>query len=356
VKLIGSLAEVGHVAEISRLLSAFRGRRGGVIGQRELIELANRTAGDGYRYPNPVPALALAQDLGLAFRRRYLIHLTSLGEQFVQLGADSSRALTGSQSKVIFGILLDDRDFRSSVSSILRRLHDDGNGRLVLRGASLPTDQDILQCAMTLQQLAVLDYVDGLLSLNREYEPLLVGNLVDMSGAHETTLWARLDAQRERARIAEEFVLEREKQRLNSLSRMDLAELVFRISAVNVLAGYDIESFEADGSRRYVEVKSSVGTKVRFEWSRLERHTAEELEDRYWIYFVPVAHLLPRVDQILLIRNPVAHVERGFLSEDPSSFLVQERERVPGMERPMPARTVRLVEWKPRRSAQSRRS
>jgi len=351
VKLTESLAEVGHVAEVSRVLLAFRSRHGRSVGQRELTEIANRTAGAGYRYPNPAPALTLAQDLGLTIRRRGLVRLTGVGEKFVQTGTDDPLSLTVSQSKMIFGILLDDKDFGKSVSSMFRRLHDDGTGRLAVHIASLSGDQDIVQCATVLQQLAVFSYADGSLYLSKEYEPMLSGWLGTAS-LDETTLWAKLDAQRERAKIAEEFVLERERERLTELGRSDLADLVFRTSEVNVYAGFDIESFEADASRRYIEVKSSVGVKIRFEWSILERETAQELGNRYWVYFIPMAHLLPTLNGIFLIRNPIAHMESRALSEMPTAFLVRETVvqknliRHEAEERIEKGR-VRLIEWKP---------
>lgn len=54
---------------------------------------------------------------------------------------------------------------------------------------------------------------------------------------------------------AEQLVLEHERRRLRLAGRPDLADAVSQISLTTDIAGYDISSFNADGSKRRVEVK-----------------------------------------------------------------------------------------------------
>lgn len=87
---------------------------------------------------------------------------------------------------------------------------------------------------------------------------------------------------------AEEFVLKTEKQRLNSLGRNDLAEKVKHLSMIGDGYGFDILSYEANGTKKYIEVKgSSLGASTfHFYLSKREKEVAEELGMQYVITLV----------------------------------------------------------------------
>jgi hypothetical protein len=57
-------------------------------------------------------------------------------------------------------------------------------------------------------------------------------------------------------KIAEDIVVQYEQNRLTKLGRKDLAQDVHRVSENNTL-GYDVLSYEKDGSERQIEVKGS---------------------------------------------------------------------------------------------------
>ena len=324
--LIESLAKVSHVGEVARLLRSFGRLHRSAIGRRELLELADRTAGAGYRYPNPKPALTLAYQLGLVASQGPRASLTPVGKLFIKEIAAEPLDLTPHQAKLLIGILLDDVGLKHGVASVLRFFRKAPDGRVQARLQDFSVEEPTTTCIKILQQLRILSYGDGFLILNPEFEAILPPALIGATRVDEETLWRKLAAQRERGRIAEEFVVERERDRLAMAGRADLAELVFRVSTIDVSAGYDIESYEKDGSPRCIEVKSSTGVRVQFEWSIGERRKASELRGRYWIYFVPMAHLLPESKcDVLLIEDPVAFVDSGRLSESPASFVVQER-------------------------------
>ena len=89
---------------------------------------------------------------------------------------------------------------------------------------------------------------------------------------------------------AEHAIVEFEKQRLRKLGKFAQAELVKRISAINVSAGYDIESFNGDTDaifpNRFIEVKATQGTEIRFYWSFNEIRVAKKKKNSYWIYML----------------------------------------------------------------------
>lgn len=57
----------------------------------------------------------------------------------------------------------------------------------------------------------------------------------------------------------EKFIVEYEKERLVKLNKPELAKKVKHVSLSNDYAGYDILSYEEDGSERFIEVKSTKG-------------------------------------------------------------------------------------------------
>jgi hypothetical protein len=100
---------------------------------------------------------------------------------------------------------------------------------------------------------------------------------------------------------------------------------VEQVSIENVSAGYDIKSFEKSGRVRFIEVKSSVGLKVAFEWSTGEREKADKEGEAYFIYFVPLSFMLPRLTApIVIIQNPFLKIKEGHLLESPRSYWVEE--------------------------------
>lgn len=83
----------------------------------------------------------------------------------------------------------------------------------------------------------------------------------------------------ERGNLAEEYVLAIEKEKLIKTKHKPI-----RISIDDVGAGYDILSFEKNGSELYIEVKALL--KNRFFWSENEINTAKELGGKYRIHLV----------------------------------------------------------------------
>ncbi|MGE3306204.1 MAG: DUF3883 domain-containing protein [Rhizobiaceae bacterium] len=84
-------------------------------------------------------------------------------------------------------------------------------------------------------------------------------------------------------RAGEELVVEHERASLTSSGRRDLAEKVRWTSTVDGDgAGYDIASFNPDGTRRLIEVKTTNGwERTPFQISSNELRTAEELRSEW---------------------------------------------------------------------------
>jgi hypothetical protein len=85
----------------------------------------------------------------------------------------------------------------------------------------------------------------------------------------------------------EKIVMELEKIRLINAGQNDLANKIERVSLTSDAYGYDIVSFDEDGTERYIEVKatrSNVGT-ANFFFTANELRTAQETKN-YYIYMV----------------------------------------------------------------------
>lgn len=119
--------------------------------------------------------------------------------------------------------------------------------------------------------------------------------------------------------LAEKLVLDYERRRLKAANRIDLAEKVTWTSRENVAAGYDISSFEVDGSPRYIEVKAVSTRRLRFIITKNEWSVAKDLGDSYWIYVVTEVRKSPKIH---LFQDPTALEEAGTLSRRTNDWVV----------------------------------
>lgn len=89
-------------------------------------------------------------------------------------------------------------------------------------------------------------------------------------------------------KLGEEFVIGYERQRLRGVGKPDLAEKVERISETRGDgAGYDVLSFEEDGTERYIEVKTTnSGKNYPFYISANELDFSEDFSEKYYLYRV----------------------------------------------------------------------
>ena len=89
-------------------------------------------------------------------------------------------------------------------------------------------------------------------------------------------------------KLGEEFAVKFEQDRLIKAGRVDLANKVERISETKGDgAGYDVLSFEADGSERFIEVKTTnFGKSYPFNITANELDFSEDSSGHYYLYRV----------------------------------------------------------------------
>lgn len=110
-------------------------------------------------------------------------------------------------------------------------------------------------------------------------------------------------------RLGEQQVLNHEIARLIAAERMDLATRVEWTSDVHGDgAGYDIRSFELDGSDRLIEVKATKGgATTDFFVTRTEREVSMERPDAWRLYRL---HTLPTKPRLIVITPPLEEAVR----------------------------------------------
>lgn len=125
----------------------------------------------------------------------------------------------------------------------------------------------------------------------------------------------RDERNRKLGRAGEERVFHSERLRLEHAGRSDLARKVDWVSdRLGDGAGYDILSFDTDGTERFLEVKTTIGhQRTPFFLSRNERDFAEEAAERFRIFrlhdwgHAPRAFLIKPPLESHLILEPTAY-------------------------------------------------
>lgn len=120
----------------------------------------------------------------------------------------------------------------------------------------------------------------------------------------------------------EVIVRNAERDSLKKMGKSNLANRIRQISKENTSAGYDILSFEEDGRKKYIEVKStnnSRSSKANFLITSNEYEKAKELKN-YYIYIV--FNVKSKNPEIGILRNPFNFQGKG-LTLTPISFRVE---------------------------------
>ena len=273
---------------------------------------------------HPSDSLSLAIRLGLVEETSEENRLTALGQEL--LGAASwppYNQLNVHQGRRLLDVLIHQPEFANPLGNLTRKMRRRPDGCLELVPGSVALPLTELQCLHALQSVHAVRYSSGVLVMDVSAYQSIMEVLGTSAALTEEELSAILELQRIRAVEAENYVRELEINRLTGGGRIDLAGLIERVATRDVSAGYDIRSFELDGSDRYIEVKSSTGTGIRFflsrnEWRFLAGHDADA-----WIYFVPRVHELPLPSRpVVAIPSPAKWIEANAIVEA-QEFLVE---------------------------------
>ena len=116
----------------------------------------------------------------------------------------------------------------------------------------------------------------------------------------------------------EEIVYNYEKNLLIKMGREDLASMVDWIAKQDCTVGYDIVSYDINGNKKYIEVKSSTGSSNKFYLSKNEIEVARKYGENYFIYKVNNIKGIPYINKI---RNPLQSIDEGRIQLEATQFL-----------------------------------
>lgn len=146
--------------------------------------------------------------------------------------------------------------------------------------------------------------------VNNKYEHLVYDNCKSRRKFTIEQLKKQLERDAEVGEIAEQYVLEYEK---NRISNSVLSQKIKIISDIDVGAGYDIISFEDNKTQnynRFIEVKA-ITSKHGFFWSRNEYDVARVIGKEYYLYLVNVNEIGKEDYKPLIINNPIESVMKS---------------------------------------------
>ncbi len=271
--------------------------------------------------------LAFCEELNLIVDRDGRLSLSPLGSRMLRAGESPPyNQLNHEQGSMLLAALLEREEIAEIVSKLARRMHRRSDGSLAVIPTSSQLTKSEIQCLHALQSVRGMAFEDGVISMPRATYDMIVDIVGTPAAVTEEELWKILDLQRKRGVKAELFVREFEARRLTSNGRPDLADLVERVSEYDVNAGFDIRSFEPDGSDRFIEVKSSTGTDVRFFLTRNEKRFMQERNETAWLYFVSRVHQLsPSTSMIIAIPTPLKILDRFAVIEEQESLVTIPR-------------------------------
>jgi len=280
----------------------------------------------GGRLPDPGSTIAFASAVGFVRSGRQQTRLTTLGGVFLELNPDQTYELTPAQKAFLARHCIFAGPYQETAQGILREFREDrqrGTYSCDLRQSGIANTLAISAVSF-MRSVGVLQADGGIAWITDDYRPEMSRARARAAMSPEE-LEEALRRQREQGLAAEEWVLSYEKERLGKRGFLAEADVVYRVSAIDICAGYDIVSFDGKAPHfafdRFIEVKSTSTTDPVFMWSRNEVLTAERLKMQYWIYLL-TSFGLPGVAPCLhVLQNPAAKLApQGNISLEPIQF------------------------------------
>jgi hypothetical protein len=282
---------IERVAELNRVLVVLAqlAPQAEIFDRVAVVDACKRTVIEG-RIPDHEKTLEFAASLGLVTLTQGACGVTGDGQAFLSLNPAKGFDLTDDQKRVLVrshylgGVHR--RTCKDLFSSFAFSEMQEAIRWSAADSKAIVVDRWLID---HLCQLGALLEGEGWLQVHPEYTKAVAAFVDEEMGLTEEKLQEILKEKEEVGVLAEQLVLEYERQRLRNAGYVVEASCVRRVSRLRVNAGFDIESFNGKSPDlvfdRFIEVKGAKGRDVRFFWSANEIKVAANLRDRYWIYF-----------------------------------------------------------------------
>jgi Domain of unknown function (DUF3883) len=303
--MVETLSPTLALEELARVLNVWSEHSFVITTRPALTQWARQTAAFTPRHPRPAAGISLLMKLNLATSGdRDELHADSVLTSLMPAPADVHDRFSGPVAANVFLRLLALPECVSPLQQVLSCPRV-SQGQLTFPWRQIPATLRANMAWIWLQQLGLAWHEGANVVLDAILIPYATDSLPTHRTLSQAELEERLAAQKARAALAEEFVMETERQRLIACGCPHYAVGVRRVSIENVDAGYDIRSFEMTGAPRLIEVKSSAGPRNFFFISRNEYRSARRRGASYWIAWVGWAARLPDAPcEIAWFRNP----------------------------------------------------
>jgi len=303
---------------------------GEFCSSRTLIAQCRSVAHGGQivEYPSLLNECKIA---GLIQIKSSRIRLSSLGQKLLSANKQRFFEVTEGQKQIIAERIV----FRGAWSPAARALFEffevNPNSECYeLSKIDSEIPRALAKATQLFKHLGILHEEEFKILVNRRYSQLVYELTADAKALSELELERILVENRKLGAQGENAVVEFEKRRLLKLGKPAQAELVRRISTVNVAAGYDIESFDGTTDDivpdRFIEVKATTGSELRFYWTNNERTVAQKKKNQYWIYaLVEFRENKPNECPPVMIQHPAKNIPKhSFLTIEAHTFLIRE--------------------------------
>jgi hypothetical protein len=325
--------QASEIEELNRILTAtaelsFQGQGCSV---RSVVALCSSVTFGG-RPVDHYNMLRLCSSAGLLSMSQGKVALTESGKEFLKLNPESSYELTDAQKHFVVENLILSGPWRSCARDLF--LSFSPNYTKITYELSVfdkPLPLRWRSLAHVLRELGAILENGTTLTVAPPYVASVVQLLADRYGTTDEELGQALLAKRRLGAQSEEMVVEYERTRLSVLGRNAEADLVRRISQLDIGAGYDIESFDGDKPLfdydRFIEVKASQQPQLRFYWTSNERRVAEKLGRQYWIYFIGgLQGSKPDAITPIMIQDPATRLSQiSQLRVEVSTYIVTQQ-------------------------------
>jgi len=282
---------IDRLAELNRLLIATTtiAPSGEMVTQAAVLRQCESIVIESI-FPDHSLSILFGEKIGFVKTKAESVCITNLGNEFMSLNPTGIYDLTTDQKQMLI------RNYYLSGYNHLATLKlfecfTKEYAAKTFQWSSV--DSSPLQCAPWLVehliQLGVIQRREYILDVTPEYVDAVAALLTETKGWTPESLNEHLLERKEIGEIAEEIVLNYEKERVRKEGGKVECLCINQISKLKPDAGYDIESFDGKSGiipNRFIEVKGAKGTNPRFFLSENEIKVAKRLKDNYWIYFV----------------------------------------------------------------------
>lgn len=283
--------------------------------------------------PDHEQTLQFAATLGLLAADQVEVALTDDGLAFLDLNVDATYELSADQIRYLVrrhyldgALHIECKDLLSAFSPSY------GPERFIWSATDGPELPGAPWLVEHLCQLGVLERMEDGLRTSEVFSAVVGRFRDEPKGLTEEKLREYLREKKEVGDFAEDIVVAFERERLRANGQRLESNCVRRISKLRENAGYDIESFDAAAPGlvfdRFIEVKGARTKDLHFIWSVNEMKMAQELGDRYWIYFQGGIDMKSRSVKTapLLFQNPIKSImENSAITKTPHGLLVQAK-------------------------------